>query len=122
MLAQAVESLIVRTLEKRMPGETVLLDLRDLGNIDTNLTVRDAEGLEGLTTLLYFLEQLVACSVVEDDTAIFLVDTSLNAGGFHADLAVVLADVGYFSVACKVGYHRARLYRDAELKHFFNES
>ena len=92
VLAQSIESLIVRTVEQYAPRQAVTLGFGHLGHVNADLTVRNTEGLEGLSTLLGLLEQFLTIGIEERDTPRSLVDTSLNAGSFHTHHIVVFRD------------------------------
>ena len=102
MLSQAIESLVLRTVEQHAPCQTVALGLRHLGYVDTYFAVRHTIGLEGLA-VLSLLEQSFAVLVQELHPARLRIDQ-----GFHA----LCLDLYHVAVLANLELRLGRLLHD----------
>ena len=84
VLSQAVERLIVRTVEKHAPRQAITLRLRHLRHVDANLAVGNTEGFERLT-LLCLAQQQLSVGIIEGHTARGFLDTGFHLGSFHTN-------------------------------------
>ena len=83
VLAEAVESLILRRVKLHLPRETVLLLLRHrIARLHAQLALRHGEVPE-LLAVLGFLQQLLAVGIEEGDFSISLPHHSFHAAGLH---------------------------------------
>ena len=78
VLAQTIE-IAWSAIKQEVPRQSVALFLRNLYNVDTYLTVRNTEGLEGLA-LLGLTDNHLTRSIVEQHLSCPLVDTRLDIG------------------------------------------
>ena len=90
VLTQAIESLVVRTVEEGMPRPSVLLSLWHLGDVNTHLTVWHSEWLESLTALCHLIQEHIAFVVVEGDMTSSLVEHGTHGRGCDDEVVALL--------------------------------